>query len=98
MARFDVHRLSSGELVVDCQADVLDFLQTRFVVPLLDPNTVPAPVHRLHPVFDVGDSRMLMATHLASAIERRELKRAVASLDHEASAILNALDMLMIGY
>ena len=35
MARFSAHRLSDGSWVLDCQADLLDHLTTRFVVPLI---------------------------------------------------------------
>ena len=35
MAKYDVYRLRGDTLVVDCQADLLSDLQTRFVVPLI---------------------------------------------------------------
>lgn len=42
MAKFDVYRLrDSGGLVVDCQADLLDGLNTRFVVPSLPIDAAP---------------------------------------------------------
>jgi toxin CcdB len=98
MARFAVYRLASSEFVLDCQADLLGFLETRFVVPLLDLAAVPTPVHRLHPVFAVAGLELVMANHLATAIDRHELEGPVATLEHEGYAISNALDMLISGF
>ncbi|WP_196795971.1 CcdB family protein, partial [Komagataeibacter europaeus] len=53
MARFDVYRLTGrGEarFVLDVQADLLDAIGTRVVVPLLPQGTAPKPAKRLNPV------------------------------------------------
>ena len=96
MARFDVHAGPKGELMLDCQADILDHFETRFVVPLL-PAQGTLQASRLQPVFSVEDRKVVMVTHLASAVSVKMLKRRVASLDGERTAILNALDMLIRG-
>ena len=97
MARFDVYAGPEGELLMDCQADVLAHFETRFVVPLL-----PAPPvgrgDRLHPVFNVQEREVVMVSQLASAVPARILKRKVANLADEQPAIMNALDMLISGY
>lgn len=98
MARLDVFRLKSGGLALDCQADLLDFLSTRLVVPLLDPAAVPGPVGRLHPLLTVGEAELLMATHLATAVDLGELGEPIASLADQAEPIGNALDMLLVGF
>lgn len=97
MPRFDVHAGPRGELLLDCQADVLDHFDTRFVVPLL-PADGAVRADRLHPIFTVDGRRVVMVTHLASAVPVRMLRRKVASLDGEQPAIMNALDMLITGY
>lgn len=97
MAQYDVHRLRSGELVLDCQSDFLSALQTRLVVPLVDPQSVPGPLPRLHPQFDVDGERLLLATHLAGAIPVGELGYPVASLPDHNFTIINALDFLLTG-
>lgn len=97
MAQYDVHRLRDRELVVNCQADFLNVLHTRVVVPLVDPNVVPAPLSRLHPLFEVGGRTMLLATHLAGAISAGELGRPVASLAEQHLTVGNALDFLLTG-
>jgi toxin CcdB len=98
MSQFDVHRLRNGELVVDCQTDLLSVLETRLVIPLVDPETVPGPLPRLHPLFEIEGEEVLLATHLAAAIPARELGDAVASLATCDLAIGNALDFLIGGF
>jgi toxin CcdB len=97
MAQYDIHRLRSGELVVDCQTDFLDILQTRVVVPLVDPEAVPAPLPRLHPLFGIDGGRFLFAAHLMAAIPAHELGSAIGSLACEDLTIGNALDFLLTG-
>lgn len=96
MARFDVHR-GEGVYLLNCQADVLDYLDTRFVVPLVPASGTPR-ADRLNPVFTVEDGPVVMATQLAAAVPTRELGRRLASLVDEHARILNALDMLISGY
>lgn len=97
MAQFDVCRLSDGNLVVDCQADLLDHLTTRFVVPLVDPGTVPGPLRQLHPVFEIGDQQLLLATHLSASVPAGELGQRVLSLQGHYLTIGRALDFLLAG-
>ena len=96
MARLDVYRGPDAYLL-DCQANVLDFLTTRFVVPLIPADETPRAA-RLNPVFSIGGRPVVMSTQLASAVPVRELGPWVASLADEHDRIMNALDMLMTGY
>lgn len=99
MARFDVYGRPGGAgYLLDCQADVLSQLSTRFVVPLLPPDAAPPASHRLNPSFRVEGEEMLMFTQFAASMPVRELGAPVSSLADEHSAIMNALDMLMTGY
>lgn len=96
MARFDVHR-GAGVYLLNCQADFLDYLDTRFVVPLV-PATGTPRADRLNPIFTVGGEAVVMATQLASAVPARELGRRIGSLSDEHDRIISALDMLISGY
>jgi toxin CcdB len=99
MARFDVYPQAGGVgYLLDCQADVLDRLNTRFVVPLLPPGEGPLPIQRLNPALMVGDREVIMYTQFAAAVPARELNGAVASLGDEHRTIMNALDVLLTGY
>ena len=98
MARYGVYRLTSGALVVDCQADLLSHLRTRLVAPLLPPDELPAALPRLHPHFEIDGRRWLLATHLAAAVPTTEIAEEVGSLAPLDGDIATALDMLLIGF
>ena len=98
MARFDALRLKDGALVLDCQADVLSRLRTRFVVPLFPLATSRFAADRLNPLLDLPDGRYVMGTQGAGTIDVREIDQVVASLAAAESQIMNALDMLLTGY
>ena len=99
MARFDVHRNPDGPgYLLDCQADILSELNTRFVVPLLPPEYAPLPSRRLNPSLNVQGEDMVMMTHFASSVPQSVLGPRVQSLLDRDSTILNAFDMLLTGY
>ncbi|MGZ8284784.1 MAG: CcdB family protein [Allosphingosinicella sp.] len=98
MARFDVYGLRGGGLVLDCQADLLNDLKTRFVVPLLPKAEAPRPADRLNPVFYFAGADFVMATQFAATVAVEELTDLLGSLRREEFAISNALDMLLTGY
>lgn len=98
MARFDVYRLRGGGLVLDCQADVLASLRTRFVIPLLPVAEAPRPAERLNPVFELEGTSHVLVTQFAATVRTAEMSAPVASLKSEEIRISNALDMLLTGY
>jgi toxin CcdB len=99
MAKFDVYRLKDDDaFVLDCQADLLDGLNIRFVVPLLAEAKAPTPITRLNPIMEVDGNRLVMATQFAAAIPSRALGDVVASLISDQDAIGNAIDMLITGF
>lgn len=98
MARFDVCRLSDGGLVLDCQADILDSLRTRFVIPLLPVAEAPRPAERLNPIFAIDGTSHVLVTQFAATVRTAEMSAPVASLKSEEIGISNALDMLLTGY
>ncbi|WP_067733143.1 CcdB family protein [Novosphingobium naphthalenivorans] len=98
MAQFDLHRLANGHgLVLNCQSDLLDHIDSRFVVPLLPVKQAPPPVTRLNPVFQVDGADYVMLTQSAGAIRRRDLGPAVASLADRHVEIVDAIDVLLSG-
>jgi len=98
MARFDVYRNVDGTLLLDCQANILSSLNTRFVVPLLPPDGAPVAGYGLNPSFQVEGKSLVMYTQYAASVPVRELGPSVASLAAEADKVVNALDMLISGY
>ncbi len=95
MARFDVYRLRDGGLALDCQANFLDDIGTRFIVPLMPPGEGPAPNARLNPSFDIDGEPVVMLPQFATAIRTRELATKIGSLDHDHIRIIAAIDVLI---
>lgn len=99
MARFDVFARADGGpgYLLDCQADLLSLLATRFVVPLLPLDAAPEPAARLNPAFVIMGIPHVMVTQFAAAVLARDLGDRVMSLGDQGTAIANALDMLISG-
>jgi toxin CcdB len=98
MARFDVFETETGGYFLDCQANTLWQLNTRFCVPLMAPEEAPIAAAQLNPEFDVQGRRLRMVTQFAGAVYVRELGPCIVNLETEHAAIMNALDMLLTGY
>lgn len=97
MARFDVYPGMKGKgYLLDCQADILDTLSTRVVVPLHPVKGLPV-TSRLNPIFEVEGVQCLMMTHHIFASPQQRLCRPVANLSEEHAVIMNALDLLLTG-
>ena len=98
MAQFDVQWLASKEgLVVDCQSELLEHLNTRFVVPVMPRDHAPAPAQRLNPIFVINGREHVMATQFAAAIHKQELGEVVTSLRDHSFEIVGALDVMISG-
>lgn len=102
MARFDVYKYSSkaAPLVVDVQADLLDTLNTRVVVPLvLETKAGKEALPRLKPIITVsGKKYVLMATDIA-ALPKRSLGAFVTNIeDNHRQDIVESLDFLLQGF
>ncbi len=97
MARFDTYRYEDGYLL-DVQADLLDGLNTRMVVPLMPLDTAPKPADRLNPVFTIEGGEYVMVTQFMAAVPVRELGQPVGSVGHDFERVRTALDMLFDGF
>lgn len=98
MARLDVHQVRGG-LALDCQANALRRMPTRFVVPLEPNNPALLVNEQLNPKFSIGGRTLLMVTQLAGTVRARDLGEVIASLrgDEAELAVQRALDMLTSG-
>ena len=96
MAQFDVHRLGS-RLVLDCQSNLLDHIESRFVVPLAPHAFAAIAARRLNPSFDIHGHEYFMVTQQAASVPRGELGPIIASLAHRSFEITDAIDVLLSG-
>ena len=99
MARFDAHEFRHGDgLLLDVQADLLDHLNTRVVVPLLAKAHAPVPAARLNPEFVLQGEVYVMATQFLAAVPIGELGARVGGLQDSFAEITAALDMVFQGF
>lgn len=104
MAQFSVYKNKNSRskttypLLVDVQADLLDDLQTRLVIPLTKTSALTKkPIARLTPSIDISGEQYLLMTPQLAGIARSELGSAVGSVADQRSAIVAALDLLITG-
>ena len=98
MAQFDYYpqRRIKGYWL-DCQTDLLDDIESRFVVPLLPFESVPSPIRQLNPVFEITGSSFVLLTQQAGPAPAADLGKPAGSLADYRYEILNALDFLITG-
>ena len=97
MSQYDVFRTASGDLLVDCQAEGLGHLATRFVAPLVPIARAPEARARLNPIFHVIGEKHMLVTQFATAIRCSELRTPIDSLATYRLDIVAAFDMLLTG-
>jgi hypothetical protein len=98
MAKFDVYPAPNGDFWLDCQANTLRGLNTRFVVPLRVESDHVGGDERLNPVFEIDGKRLVMLTHFAAAVSAHLLRSPSLSLAEHDYEIGRALDMLISGF
>ena len=104
MAQWDVYANPSAAsreelpFFVDVQSELLGGLATRFVVPLARAGRplqgLPA---RMSPGFVIAGRSVLLVPQEAGPVDRRMLRRPVASLRAESHRIVDALDAVISG-
>lgn len=84
--------------VLDVQADLLDGLETRVVVPLAPRDFFEGKtLTRLMPVVEIQGQEYFAITPQISGIAKRELGRCVANLASARADFVSALDLLLTG-
>ncbi len=99
MAKFDVFPNPDGSgYLLDVQADLLEALNTRIVVPLMPRNKAPRPADRLNPLFEIEGAQVTMLPQFMAAVPVTILKNPVTNLSGDFDKISNALDMIFVGF
>lgn len=99
MARYAVHTLRRHDgLVVDVQADLLRYLDTRLTVPLLPIGNDPPTIARLNPLLEVDGQQYRLGTQFMGTIATKDLGAQVMSFEHVGDTILSAIDLLLTGF
>ena len=104
MAQFDVYENCNPETsrtfpyLLDVQADILDNLPTRVVVPLVKSSLLKKVAPVLNPILKIASAEVVMVTPQIAGVPVRILGKRVSSLKEERKTIIAALDMLVVGY
>lgn len=104
MAQYDVYKNPNEETnqtipyLLDIQADLLDNLATRVVVPLLTASAIGKPAKYLNPQFEIRHETIFMSTAELAGVPVRVLGERVGSLKDQRQAIIAALDFLFTGF
>jgi toxin CcdB len=104
MAQFDVYKNSNEATnqaipyLLDVQADLLDTLATRVVVPLVAASAMGKDIKHLNPQFTVGHATVFMSTAELAGVLVRSLGEKVSSLRDQRHEIIAALDFLFTGF
>ena len=99
MARYDFYQNTESDgYLLDVQSDILEGLNTRVVVPLMQPRIAPLPGRRLNPTFVVNGKDHVMVTQFMSAFSASELRDPEGNLSRHHDDIVAALDMLFQGF
>ena len=103
MAQFDVYlnpnpdTRKSIPYLLDVQADLLDTLATRVVVPLILAEEMGLAAKYLNPQFKIKGVEVVMSAAELAGIPNRSLGDKVASLKSKRDEIIAALDLLFTG-
>lgn len=104
MAQFDVYENPNPETkksipyLLDLQADLLDDLTTRVVVPLVTVAAMGKGAKYLNPQFRIKRTTVVMSTAELAGVNRHVLGDTVCSLKEHRTEIIAALDFLFTGF
>lgn len=104
MPQFDVYENPNTETnqeipyLLDVQADLLDTLATRVVVPLITASATGKAIRHLNPEFTVNETEVVMSTAELAGISIQTMGKKVGTLKDNRQEIIGALDFLFTGF
>ncbi len=103
MAQFDVYLNPNAETnhnipyLVDVQADLLDVLATRIVIPLHTMTSMPKPARHLNPILEISGEKLVLSTSELAGIPTSILGKPIDSLKAYREDMITALDFVFTG-
>lgn len=101
MARFDLYRVDAWKvpMLVDVQADMLDDIGSRVVIPLRPIAESQAPIlPRLTPILEIGKERYVLMTADIGSRPLHWLGKPVGNIHEHRDTITAAMDFLFQGF
>jgi toxin CcdB len=100
MPQFDLYRNPRGgryPLLLDVQADLLEQLATRVVVPLTRAEEHAPPITTLNPTATIEEVEYVLEFQELAAVPRSALAAPIGSLASRRSEWIAAIDLLFTG-
>ena len=103
MAQFDIYPNPNTETshnipyLLDVQADLLDVLATRIVIPLHTGSSMPKPARHLNPRLEINSEKYVLSTAELAGIPSAMLGKPVANITNQRQDIITALDFVFTG-
>jgi toxin CcdB len=103
VAQFDVHKNPDSStnraipFLLDVQADLLENLATRVVIPLYSVSVFGSPAKHLNPKFTIKRKVVVMSTAELADVPVTVLGEKIVNLKQEREAIIAALNFLFTG-
>jgi toxin CcdB len=104
MAQFDVYENLNEETnrvipyLLDVQAELLDTLATRVVVPLVAASAMRKAIKNLNPELTIRNASVFMSTAEMAGVPVRSMGEKVSSVKDQRQEIIAALDFLFAGF
>ena len=101
MRRLDFYRVPRSRVrmyLVDVQANILDHLATRVVIPMIATKDAPDQASELNPIFDIDGILHILQTQQMAAVQRNGLGECAGSLAAYRDEITWALDILLFDF
>jgi toxin CcdB len=105
MAQFCVYtntNVSTKErypFLLDIQNQLLDSLETRLVIPLIQLSKYETqPIKELMPVILINNKKYVLLTPLQSGIHKKNLGTFVIDISSKRQEVISALDFLLTGF
>lgn len=99
MARFHAYKMkTSGQPIVDLQADLLGDLASRVVAPLIPIQNVGIQILKLNPRFEIGGEVFLLVPQALTSVPANAIGEQVADFSDRQDEITAALDFLFQGF
>ncbi len=103
MAQFDVYLNPNAETnrnipyLLDVQADLLDVLATRVVIPLHTIASMPKPARHLNPILEISGEKFVLSTAELAGIPTAMLGKPLENLNAYQKDIVAALNFMFTG-
>ena len=103
MVQFDVYLNPNAETnrnipyLVNVQADLLDVLATRIVIPLHTMASIPKPARYLNPILEISGEKFVLSTAELAGVPIAMLGKPLDNLNAYREDIIAALDFVFTG-